>query len=53
VKKIIAELLALLWKFARKVLWKWLLARLAKLGVYALVFGIAATIIALLVFRSC
>lgn len=52
-KKIVAELLALLWKFARKVLWKWLRARIVKLGVVALFLGVLATAVAVLLLGRC
>jgi hypothetical protein len=52
VSKIIREILALLWKVIRLVLWKWLAPRLARILMYSAVFvGLIVLLVYLLVSR--
>jgi hypothetical protein len=51
VKKILREILALLWKVFRLVLWKWLRPMLGKIMMYGVIIIAVVTIIAVIVTR--
>ncbi len=50
-KKILREILALLWKVFRLVLWKWLRPMLGKFMMYGVIIIAVVTIIAVIVTR--
>ncbi|MFO0546900.1 MAG: hypothetical protein U0271_00865 [Polyangiaceae bacterium] len=52
-KKVILEILALLWKAVRSILWKWLRPRLRKFAAIAVAFLALLGILTVLIAGSC
>ena len=52
-KKILVEIIKLLWKLFKLTLWKWLRPMLGKLVVAALIFCALAAVVGFLIAGSC